>query len=109
MKFQVIRTDGKDNSNNKYLVVNIDEPYAAQVADLIEKEERRKGTWDHGDKTMREVMGINVKCPYCNEIMAPYRGKYFYCDCRVVDFRLKDDGTLVRVMFLIPPEPIEEF
>lgn len=49
--------EGKPRYNN-YLVVNIDEPYAGQVADLIEAEERRKGTWDHGDKTMREVMGI---------------------------------------------------
>lgn len=43
----------------RYLVVNADEPYAGQVADLIEAEERNKGTWEHGSKTMREVMGIN--------------------------------------------------
>ena len=59
MQFQVTRTDGTDNSGKLYLVVNVDEPYAGQVADLIEAEERRKGTWDHGDKTMREVMGVN--------------------------------------------------
>lgn len=29
-----------------YLVVNIDEPYAAQVWALIRAHERRKGTWD---------------------------------------------------------------
>lgn len=45
-------------SKNTYLVVNTDEPYAGQVADLIEAGEKRKGTWDHGDKTLREVMGI---------------------------------------------------
>lgn len=58
MKFQVLRTDGIDNSDKKYLVINVDEPYAGQVAVLIETEERRKGTWEHGNKTMREVMGI---------------------------------------------------
>lgn len=58
LKFKVTRTDGTDNSGKKYLVVNVDESYAGQVADLIEAEERRKGTWEHGQKTMREVMGI---------------------------------------------------
>lgn len=48
----------KGKGSNLYLVVNIDEPYAGKVADLIEAEERRKGTWDHGNKSMREVMGI---------------------------------------------------
>jgi len=58
MKFKVTRPDGTDNSGKTYLVVNTDEPYAGKVADLIENEERRKGTWEHGEKTMREVMGI---------------------------------------------------
>ncbi len=58
MKFKVERTDGQDNTGKNYLVVNVDEPYAGQVADLIEAEERRKGTWEHGNKTMREIMGI---------------------------------------------------
>lgn len=58
MKFKVLRTNGTDNYDRKYLVVNIDEPYAGQVADLIEAEERRKGTWEYGEKNMREVMGI---------------------------------------------------
>lgn len=58
MKFTVTRTDGKENKNTKYLIVNIDEPYAGMVADLIENEERNKGTWEHGEKTMREIMGI---------------------------------------------------
>ena len=51
MKFKVIRTDKKDNSNEKYLLVNINEPYAGIVADLIEAEERRCGTWEYGNKT----------------------------------------------------------
>lgn len=59
MKFNVTRTDGKDNSNEKYLVVNVDEPYAGTVADLIEFYERKKGTWEHGDKSIREIIGIN--------------------------------------------------
>jgi len=49
--------DGKKPYNN-CLVINIDEPYAGKVADMIEDEERRKGTWEHGEKTMREVMGL---------------------------------------------------
>lgn len=61
MKFNVTRTDGKGNSNNKYLVINIDEPYAKEIADRIELEERRKGTWEHGNKTMCEIMGISGK------------------------------------------------
>lgn len=43
---------------NTYLVVNTDEPYAGEVADLIEAHERAKGTWDHGVQSLREVMGI---------------------------------------------------
>ena len=65
MKFKVTRTDGTDNSGKKYLVVNIDEPYAGQVADLIEAEERRKGTWEHGNKSLREVMEIPSEESVC--------------------------------------------
>lgn len=46
------------STDNTYLVINVDEPYAGIVADLIESEEKRKGTWDHGEKSMREVIGI---------------------------------------------------
>lgn len=42
---------------NYYLIVNIDEPYAGEVADLIEYHERAKGTYDHLG-TLREYMGI---------------------------------------------------
>lgn len=58
--------EGK-NPCPKYLVVNIDEPYAGRVADLIEAEERRKGTWDHGNKSLREVMGIEKRPIYSSE------------------------------------------
>jgi len=59
LKFKVTRTDGKDNGNEKYLIVNTKEPYAGLVADLIESEERCKNTWEHGeDKSMRSIMGI---------------------------------------------------
>ncbi len=33
-------------SDNKYLIVNTDEPYAEQVFDLIKHHELEKGTWD---------------------------------------------------------------
>jgi len=56
-KFRVTPKDGKINENERYMVVNIDEPYAGLVADMIENNERLKGTWEHGDRTMREVMG----------------------------------------------------
>lgn len=46
--------------DNLYLVINTDEPYAGRVADMIETIERRKGTWEYGNKTMREVMGIAI-------------------------------------------------
>ena len=58
MKYEIYRTDDKDISGNSYLVVNVDEPYAGEVADMIEKHERSKGTWEHGDKSLREVMNI---------------------------------------------------
>ena len=58
MKFKVTRSDGTDNPEKSYLVVNVDEQYAGKVADLIEQEERQKGTWDHGEKSCREVMSI---------------------------------------------------
>jgi hypothetical protein len=37
-------------SNNKYLIVNVDEPYAAKVFELIQEHEKVKGTWDGPDK-----------------------------------------------------------
>ena len=58
MKFKITRTDGTNNSGKSYLVVNTDEPYSGKVADLIEAEERKKGTWEHGEKSCREVMKI---------------------------------------------------
>ena len=58
MKYHIERTDGKDIGNT-YLVVNTDEPYAGRVADMIETCERTKGTWDHADQSLREVMGIS--------------------------------------------------
>lgn len=51
--------DGR-NPNPHYLVVNTDEPYAGMVADLIEVGERSKGTWEHEEHNLREVMGINL-------------------------------------------------
>lgn len=51
------KREGK-NPDNTYLVVNTDELYAGAVADLIESHERQKGTWDHGGKSLREVMRI---------------------------------------------------
>ena len=47
------------NTDNTYLVINTDEPYAGEIADTIELHERLKGTWDHGEKSLREVMGIS--------------------------------------------------
>jgi hypothetical protein len=60
MKYELRRTDGKDITGHTYLIVNTDEPYAGEVADLIEAGERAKGTWDHGDKNLRQVMGIGL-------------------------------------------------
>lgn len=54
-------SDGKSLCN--YLVVNIDEPYAGEVADIIEAGERIKGTWEHGDPSLREVMSIEYEAP----------------------------------------------
>ena len=56
-KFRVAHDNGKANENKRYLVVNIEEPYAGLVADMIENSERLKGTWEHGDITMCKVMG----------------------------------------------------
>lgn len=36
-------------SNNKYLVINVDEPYAEKVFELIRDSEKQKGTWDATD------------------------------------------------------------
>jgi len=48
--------DGK-NPMNFYLVVNTDESYAGEVADIIEYNERVKGTYNHLG-TLREYMNI---------------------------------------------------
>ena len=49
-RFQVRRvgTNGEllPASNNHYLVVNVDEPYAPQVFELIKRHEQKKGPWD---------------------------------------------------------------
>lgn len=58
MKYRIERTDGKDISGNTYLVINTDEPYAGEIADIIELNERKSGRWEHGEKSLREVMGI---------------------------------------------------
>lgn len=48
-RFQVMKLDNGGNpvhSNNHYLVVNINEPYAEKVFRLIRDHEMTKGTWD---------------------------------------------------------------
>lgn len=45
---------------HQYLVVNFDEPYAGEVADLIETNEKAKGAWDH-EGSLREFIGIPGK------------------------------------------------
>lgn len=42
-------------SDNHYLVVNVDEPYAWEVFALIKKIEKQKGTWD-GPETFKEFV-----------------------------------------------------
>jgi|GEM_PF-1305312 len=80
------RSSAGKTVDNTYLIVNTDEPYAGQVADMIEAHERAKGTWDHGDKSLREVMELPIKatgqmmstelkpCPFCDE-EAEYYGE----------------------------------
>jgi len=34
------------DTQHKYMVVNVDEPYAKKVFQLIKKHEQEKGTWD---------------------------------------------------------------
>ena len=36
-------------SKNKYLIVNVDEPYAEEVFKIIRDSEKAKGTWDAPD------------------------------------------------------------
>lgn len=36
-------------NDHKYLIVNVDEPYAKKVFDLIRDHEMLKGTWDDTD------------------------------------------------------------
>lgn len=38
-----------EESNKKYLIVNVDEPYALDVFNLIKEHEQDKGTWDASD------------------------------------------------------------
>ena len=48
-RFQVMKLDNDGNpvhSNNHYLIVNIDEPYAEKVFRLIRNHEMSKGTWN---------------------------------------------------------------
>lgn len=71
MKYTITRTDGKDITGNTYLVVNTDEPYAGIVADLIEQGEKKKGTWDHGQATLRQVMGIKEDEPKTETVKPP--------------------------------------
>jgi hypothetical protein len=36
-------------SNKKYLIINVDEPYAGKVFELIRDNEKAKGAWDATD------------------------------------------------------------
>jgi hypothetical protein len=84
--------DGKSRCNH-YLIVNTDEPYAGIVADLIEVHEKDKSTWDHGDQSLREVMGIpgtkKENCidvyksgDYCRSIKCPAIGQQDKFNCQ---------------------------
>ena len=42
-------------SDNHYLIVNVNEPYASQVFELIKGQEQAKGTWD-GANTFKEFV-----------------------------------------------------
>ncbi len=56
-KYQINKLDFSGNimpptrrqSKNKYLVVNVDEPYAEEIFNLIRWAEIKKGTWDRPD------------------------------------------------------------
>ena len=49
--FRPVRTD------NMYLVVNIDEPYAEQIFELIKEHEKKKGTWD-GPELFKDYIAL---------------------------------------------------
>ena len=93
MKYHIERTDGKDITGNTYLVVNADEPYAGRVADIIEACERAKGTWDHGDHSLREVMDIAEADS--NEHVETYKPWDFYkatgCNFLIRDETIRAD------------------
>jgi hypothetical protein len=59
--YEVIKyVDGKPiNTNNKYLVINVDAPYAEQVFNLLKEFEKSKGTWGNAPNNFDDfVEGI---------------------------------------------------
>ena len=89
MKYHIERTDGKDITGNTYLVVNADEPYAGRVADIVEACERAKGTWDHGDHSLREVMDIAEADS--NEHVETYKS-WDFCKATGCNFLIRDEA-----------------
>lgn len=47
--------------NKKHIVINIDEPYAQKVFELIRDHEKEKGTWDNTDSFEDFVAGLDYE------------------------------------------------
>ena len=61
-RWKVFKLDESGNSiptENKYLMVNIDEDYAKEVFEMIKQSEIKKGTWDEDkDITFEEFVKL---------------------------------------------------
>lgn len=45
---------GKNSSQNKYFVINVDEPYAEQIYEILKSGQMAKGEWPEGDIDFEE-------------------------------------------------------
>ena len=66
---------------NRYIIVNIDEPYAEEIYEILKRGQLEKEDWPEGELTFaewcEETFGIEEfwECDWCGETL-PIREKY---------------------------------
>jgi hypothetical protein len=64
----------------EYFVINIDEPYAAEIFEVLKRGQRAKGQWPEGDITfkqwVRKTFGPSRKAAIKEEMRQRIQGRY---------------------------------
>ena len=60
---------------NRYIIVNIDEPYAEQIYEILKQGQQAKDDWPEGDISFEEwcaeTFGVEEfwECDWCNSVL----------------------------------------